>query len=56
MLRYSKASPEPWHLGGDPTKSDHPRQRDFHKVAYGERNQVERTINRLKQFRRVATR
>jgi transposase len=38
-----------------PTKSDQPRQRDFDKVAYRERNQVEHTINRLKQFRRVAT-
>jgi transposase len=39
-----------------PSKSDQPRQRSFDKVAYRERNQVERTINRLKGFRRVATR
>jgi transposase len=39
-----------------PPKSDQPRQRRFDKVAYRERNQVERTINRLKGWRRVATR
>jgi transposase len=39
-----------------PSKSNQPRQRTFDKAAYRERNQVERTINRLKQFRRVATR
>jgi transposase len=39
-----------------PTKSDQPRQRDFDMVAYRDRNRVERTINRLKQFRRVAIR
>ena len=39
-----------------PSKSDQPRQRSFDKVAYRERNRVERTINRLKGFRRVATR
>jgi transposase len=39
-----------------PSKSDQPRQRNVDKAAYRERNQVERTINRLKGFRRVATR
>jgi transposase len=39
-----------------PTKADQPRQRDFDMVAYRERNRVERTSNRLKQFRRAATR
>jgi transposase len=39
-----------------PSKSDQPRQHRFDKAAYRERSQVERTINRLKQFRRVATR
>src|SRR5829696_4736530 len=39
-----------------PSKSDQPRQRGFDKAAYRERNQVERTINRLKGWRRVATR
>jgi transposase len=39
-----------------PTKSDQPRQRGFDQAAYRERNRVERTINQLKQFRRVATR
>jgi transposase len=39
-----------------PSKSDQPRQRGFDKAAYRERNRVERTINQLKQFRRVATR
>jgi transposase len=28
----------------------------FDREVYGERNRVERLINRLKQFRRVATR
>ena len=39
-----------------PSKSNQPRQRGFDKVAYRQRNQVERTINRLKGWRRVATR
>ena len=39
-----------------PSKSDQPRQRRFDKAAYRERNQVERTIGRLKGWRRVATR
>jgi transposase len=39
-----------------PSKSDQPRQRGFDGAAYRERNQVERTINRLKGWRRVATR
>jgi transposase len=32
------------------------RHRSFDRAAYRERNRVERLINRLKQFRRVATR
>jgi transposase len=40
----------------NPSRSDQPRQRSFNKAAYRERNPVERTINRLKGFRRVATR
>jgi transposase len=39
-----------------PSKSDQPRQPCFDTAAYRERNQVERTINRLKGWRRVATR
>jgi transposase len=39
-----------------PSKSDQPRQPRFDRAAYRERNQVERTINRLKGWRRVATR
>jgi transposase len=39
-----------------PNKSNQPRQRGFDRAAYRERNRVERTINRLKQWRRVATR
>jgi transposase len=39
-----------------PSKSNQSRQRIFDTIAYRERNQVERTINRLKGFRRVATR
>jgi transposase len=39
-----------------PCKSDQPCQRSFDKAAYRERNQVERSINRLKGWRRVATR
>jgi transposase len=41
---------------GIPNKSNQPRQRGFNRAAYRERNRVERTINRLKQWRRVATR
>jgi transposase len=40
----------------NPSRSDQPRQRSFDKVADRERNRVERTIHRLKGFRRVATR
>ena len=32
------------------------RRGRFDRAAYRERNRVERTINRLKHFRRVATR
>ncbi len=39
-----------------PTRSNQPRQPHFDRQAYRERNRVERTFNRLKQFRRVATR
>jgi transposase len=39
-----------------PTKSDQPRQPRFDRAAYRGRNQVERSVGRLKQFRRVATR
>ena len=39
-----------------PTRSDQRRRPRFDRAAYRQRNQVERTINRLKQFRRVATR
>jgi transposase len=39
-----------------PPKSDQPRQPSFDKAAYRRRNHVERTVNRLKGWRRVATR
>jgi transposase len=39
-----------------PTKKDQPRQPDFDRQAYRERNRIERLVNRLKQFRRIATR
>ena len=39
-----------------PTKSDQRRQPSFDQAAYRGRNRVERTVGRLKQFRRVATR
>jgi transposase len=40
-----------------PTKADHsPQPAFFDRVAYRERNVVERLINRLKRFRRLATR
>ena len=39
-----------------PTRRDQRPNPHFDRAAYRERNQVERTINRLKQFRRVATR
>jgi transposase len=37
-------------------RANEPQQRDFDRERYWERNHVERLINRLKQFRRVATR
>jgi transposase len=39
-----------------PTKADEAPDPSFDRAAYRERNVVERLINRLKQFRRVATR
>jgi transposase len=39
-----------------PTKSDQPRQPRFDRAAYRGRNRVERSVGRLKQCRRVATR
>jgi transposase len=39
-----------------PKRSNEKRQRRFNRGLYRERNRVERLINRLKQYRRVATR
>src|SRR5262249_42688872 len=39
-----------------PKRRDERPQRGFDRALYRERNQVERCINRLKQYRRVATR
>jgi transposase len=39
-----------------PTKANEPPLRHFDCELYRERNRVERCINRLKQYRRVATR
>ena len=39
-----------------PTKADEAPDPTFDRAAYRERNVVERLINRLKQWRRVATR
>ena len=39
-----------------PSKKDQRRQPHFDRAAYRRRNLVERLINRLKQFRRIATR
>ena len=39
-----------------PSKSNQRRRPDFDRAAYRRRNRVERLINRLKQFRRIATR
>jgi len=39
-----------------PTKKNERRSPRFDRAAYRERTSVERTINRLKQFRRSATR
>ncbi|HEV8648409.1 MAG TPA: transposase [Actinomycetes bacterium] len=37
-----------------PTRADQPRLSGFDKVAYRDRNRVERSVGRLKQFRRIA--
>lgn len=39
-----------------PTRSTEKRQLVLDRAAYAERNRVERLINRLKQYRRIATR
>ena len=39
-----------------PRRRDQPRGGPFDRAVYRQRNRVERLINRLKQFRRIATR
>ncbi len=39
-----------------PTRRDQRRRPRFDRAAYRARNRVERLINRLKQYRRIATR
>jgi transposase len=39
-----------------PPRSNRIVQRDYDKVIYKERNLIERLFNRLKQFRKIATR
>ncbi len=39
-----------------PPKRNRKIQREYDKVAYRNRNQIERFFNRLKHFRRIATR
>jgi transposase len=39
-----------------PSRANQRRRPGFDRAAYAERNRVERCLNRLKQFRRVATR
>jgi transposase len=39
-----------------PTRSDQRRRPRFDRAAYRERNAVERLLNRLKQYRAIATR
>ena len=47
----------PRHRAGDPdARATSAASPAFDREAYRERNRVERLINRLKQFRRIATR
>jgi transposase len=39
-----------------PPKANRLEQREYDEVVYRERNKVERCVNKLKQFRRIATR
>lgn len=39
-----------------PPRSNRKGQRDYDKELYKERNLIERTFNKLKRFRRIATR
>ena len=39
-----------------PTRNNQPRNPSFNKEIYRQHNRVKRLINRLKQFRRIATR
>lgn len=39
-----------------PPRSNRLMQRDYDKIIYKERNLIERLFNRLKQFRKIATR
>jgi transposase len=45
-----------WHQVGDPDQVGPAPPARFDRAAYRGRNQVERSVGRLKQFRRVATR
>ena len=45
-----------WHCRGDPDQVDQRHQPGFDRAADRGRNQVERSVGRLKQFRLVATR
>jgi hypothetical protein len=53
--QLAAVSAAPWDVGGEPSESDQPRQRRFDKVPTASVTGVERTINRLKGFCRVAT-
>jgi transposase len=39
-----------------PPKSNRKEQREYDKYLYKERNQIERLIQKMKNFRRIATR
>jgi transposase len=49
-------APPARHRRRHPTRKDQRRNPHFDRAAYRTRERVERLINRLKQFRRVATR
>jgi transposase len=50
------SSQPPWRPDSSTTASGKPGAVHFDRAAYRRRNRVERLINRLKQFRRIATR
>jgi transposase len=54
--RIHREHQENWGSGGVPPRDNRPQARHYDRHLYKDRNLVERFFNRIKQFRRIATR